>query len=86
MNIQEVPKGSKRFEIWVEGYLATGESGLAHRVGISFGRTFKEACDLYAERNPRFKEFYDSERLTHWACRLYDNVRDARRFEEECIL
>lgn len=33
----------KEFEIWCEGYAATGERGAAYYYGKSFGETFDEA-------------------------------------------
>ena len=34
----------KLFEIWIEGYAATGESGVAHKIGEWEAKTFEEAC------------------------------------------
>lgn len=34
----------KEYEIWIEGYAATGESGSAHFIGKSFGKDFRDAC------------------------------------------
>jgi len=35
---------AKEFEIWVEGYAATGERGYASYIGKATGETFEEAC------------------------------------------
>jgi hypothetical protein len=34
----------KEFEIWIEGYAATGEHQKAHLIGKAKGKTFEEAC------------------------------------------
>ena len=65
------------FEIWSEGYSATGESSGPIYFGKSFGRTFREACDNFAKSNPEFARNYDPDRLTHWACRLYSSKDSA---------
>ncbi|MHB0943408.1 hypothetical protein ACYCSU_17300 [Paenibacillus sp. ALE1] len=67
----------KSYDIWSEGFVVTGGSGTAHFHGSSTGKDFKEACDRFAEANPEFKEYYSSERLTYWGCRLFDNHADA---------
>lgn len=66
------------FEIWSEGYACTGESSRAIHFGRCFGKTFKEACiKFFSYRDD--KSCFDPERMTFWACRLYDNEEDARR-------
>jgi hypothetical protein len=34
----------KEYEIWIEGYAATGESGPANFIGKSHGEDFTDAC------------------------------------------
>lgn len=65
------------YEIWSEGFNATGESGRATFHGASIGVDFKDACDRFAENNKDFKYYYSPERLTYWGCRLFDNHADA---------
>lgn len=36
----------KEYEIWEEGYAATGESGTAHLVGKVMARNFGQACHI----------------------------------------
>ncbi len=36
----------KEYEVWMEGYAATGERGDAHLAGKAFARNFKQACDI----------------------------------------
>ena len=68
----------REFEVWSEGFAATGERGGAHLLGTASAYTFREACSKVAETlsDPGL---YDSESLTYWACKLFDNVADARR-------
>jgi chloramphenicol O-acetyltransferase len=86
---------TKRYEVWVEGYAATGESGKAHLAGTAEARNFADACHkvfcrlhlesmLADEKNPS-RQYdagrwdYDPTNLTYWGCALFDNERDARR-------
>ena len=43
----------REFEIWMEGYAATGEHGTAHMIGKGFGSTFDEAVKDYMSKNPK---------------------------------
>lgn len=69
----------KTYEIWSEGYCATGD-GLcpAQLMGEQDATSFQEACDIFFA-DERHKGYYNSERLSYWACRLYDNEKDARK-------
>lgn len=66
------------WQIWSEGYSASGDAGTAVRHGVVEAATFKEACDLLADRDREFMRYYDAERLTYWGCRLFDNEGEAR--------
>jgi hypothetical protein len=66
------------FEIWSEGYACTGERGDATYLGSVKANSFKEACDkLFSSEE--HKVYYNSEKLTYWGCKLFDNKSDARR-------
>jgi hypothetical protein len=41
-----------RFEIWSEGFSATGEHETAKKLGEAEGETFRDACDAYVRANP----------------------------------
>jgi hypothetical protein len=71
--------GEQSFQIWSEGYSATGQSSGAINFGSESGKTFQEACDKFFAKDPRHRGYYNSESLTYWACKLYDNESDARR-------
>ncbi len=71
--------GYREFEIWSEGYRATGQSAGAHFHGRAFGRNFKEACINFAKMNPEFADFFNPEPYPrYWGCRLFDNRADAQ--------
>lgn len=79
----DLPKpedGPRAFEIWAEGWAATGDNGSAQLLGIGRGKTFLEACQDLANRKPEFaKQFAIHDGIpTHWGCRLFDNERLAR--------
>ena len=83
----------REFEIWAEGYSASGESGTAQMIGKGLGSTFDEAVKDYMGKNPNHginenvrnryisDESYNKRRSNWsiWACCLFDNEADARK-------
>lgn len=83
----------KEFQIWIEGYRATGESGTAHTIGSGIGENFDEAVKDYMEKNPNngicknernmyhSDESYNNRRSNWniWRCNLFENESDARK-------
>lgn len=76
----------KIWEVWAEGYSATGEHGTAVYVGRKWAVTFNRACELlHIEKggSKAWGEFTperpDGRPPMFWGCRLYDNEVDARR-------
>ena len=83
----------REFEIWTEGYAATGERGTAKMIGKGVGTTFDEAVKDYMNKNPTHgikenvrggyisEEYYQKRRSNWniWACNLFDNESDARK-------
>jgi hypothetical protein len=69
------------YQIWIEGYRATGEEGNAQFLGAFSGDDFQDAC-IKAMKALKWdiNTYYDYERNTFWGCRLYDNEVDARRY------
>lgn len=71
----------KKYDIWIEGYRATGDISDASSVisGIK-ATSFREACILFS-KTEKAKGYgvFDEEELSFWGCRLYDNETDARR-------
>jgi hypothetical protein len=82
----------KEWEIWMEGYAATGESAKASLFAKEEGEDFDDAVRRYFDKHPRSD--YDCRKryaprnsdgvmplvTTHsiWGCRLFDNESDAR--------
>lgn len=82
----------KEFEIWAEGFAASGQFGQAQLLGKETARTFDEAMQQYMKKNPnriRVSERYGEKgadgkmpvikTYTDWGCRLFDNEADARK-------
>jgi len=73
----------KRIKIWEEGYMATGESARASRIGVYEAESFDDAVKAHIKANPELKvnQLYDYNGKYHsiWACRLFDNETDARK-------
>lgn len=67
------------YDIWSEGFVATGQSSGAIHHGTAEGKTLKEACINLADQNKEFKEYFNEERMTYWGCKLFDNSVDARK-------
>lgn len=67
-----------KYEIWCEGYAATGEHAPANLYGIAEGDTFREAAiSLLGDKLDKNDD--GTYRLSIWACKLYDNEIDARK-------
>jgi hypothetical protein len=64
----------KEYEIWSEGFVATGQHGFAHHHGRCSAGSFKDACKTFFKDDTCFNE----DRLTYWGCRLFDNEKEAR--------
>ena len=71
----------KEFEIWSEGYAATGEHSEARFHGKMKAESFIQACiKFFGNKLDINKD--GSMRYTYpsiWGCRLYDNETDARK-------
>lgn len=72
----------RKFEVWTEGYSATGESGTAIFHGKFEAETFKNAVYKYIETlDEKDKSYFkDNEYgLRYWGCKFFDNEKDARK-------
>ena len=66
------------YEIWYEGYNATGNRSGTSYLDKTKGTSFKNACqNFFVERSDL--NYFDNHTLTYWGCRLYDNEIEARR-------
>ena len=66
------------FEIWCEGFRATGEGCPAHLMGVWPGKTFRRAVISFMESEPGLKKYFNEEDLSSWGCKIFDNEKDAR--------
>lgn len=67
-------------EIWIEGYIATGERGFAYKIAESEKENFEEAIlDKLSDRIDKTPT--GEPRLPHsiWGCKLFDNETDAKK-------
>jgi hypothetical protein len=71
----------KKFEVWCEGYLATGMEGIPMKArceGTWEGKDFSEACQNYANSLEQ-PELFNTENNEYWGIQLFDNEVDARK-------
>lgn len=73
-----IAKRNRHYEVWMEGYQATGESATASFLGETEASSFKKACKNVISEYPDLIEYYDNKDNTVWGCRLFDNEGDAR--------
>ena len=71
------------YDLWMEGYAATGTSSDASFIGTFEANSFLEACDKWAstltdEQRRLYYEPYLG-RPAYWGCRIFDNEIEARR-------
>ena len=67
------------FEVWTEGYQATGERSPASFHGVFRAPTFADAVKRCVKEKKFDTRCFDPERLSYWGCRFFDNEADARR-------
>jgi len=70
---------TEHFDIWAEGYRATGQSSGATYLGSEKAETFRQACKKHARKDSQFNYYFNEESMTYWGCKLFDNERDARK-------
>lgn len=75
---EQVPE-LREFDVWSEGYRATGEAAPAQYLGRFKGATFRDAVETALTDLSWDRKYYDAERLTFWGCRFFDNEIDARK-------
>ena len=67
------------YDIWIEGYAATGNQGRAEYLGLYPGLSFKDACRRAIIDHDWKLNSYNEKNNTYWSCRFFDNETDARR-------
>ena len=73
----------KEYEVWMEGYRATGESKPHEFIGKVEAESFKDACYIAVKNwcsEDSFKRYYNPEEQTFWGCRCFDNEKDSMYF------
>lgn len=70
----------RTYEIWSEGYVASGNIGHAMLICEQEGESFRDAC-YKASFHGKFNGLgtLDLENLTLWGCKLFDNQQDAMK-------
>lgn len=75
----------KKYEIWMEGFSATGQEGKAQLVVSNIEAfSFHEACSIHFSKLTKEESEYwsyskQSNTWAIWGCRLFDNEIDARK-------
>lgn len=73
----------KLWDIWAEGFSATGESSGAILLTSKVeAKTFTEAVETWLKMDTSHNPYITKQKdgtYTYWGCRLFDNERDARK-------
>jgi hypothetical protein len=72
------PPQLRQIEIWMEGYAATGKSGVAQKVWEGLAIDFDDAIKRYQEDRPKV-QIETRSKYREWGCALFDNEADARK-------
>lgn len=72
------------YEVWLEGYSATGQENTAQFIGTYKAENFVNACHIAAMDIAHgnlydFYKYYSINNNTWWGCRFFDNEEDARK-------
>ena len=71
------------YDIYEEGYAATGESRGAIYLGQGEGETFLDACKNYIEKTGygEIKQYSNGEYYaSNWACRWFPTLEEAQKY------
>lgn len=71
-------EGVKEWDVWMEGYSATGQHSPAQFLGTYKATTFREACLAHRD-TMREPEYFNETDLSIWGCKMFDNEEDARK-------
>lgn len=73
-------KQKKPYDIWCEGFRATGQSRKAWFVGSVVGVDFKDACRNYSKAHPEanIKE-WGTNAIGIWGCQFFPTEEEARK-------
>lgn len=76
---------TKKFNVWMEGYMANGDSAPHRFIGTAEAKTFKEASYIALKKWREslgcndIDEYYDPKYNTFWGMRCFDNEIDASK-------
>ena len=76
---EENPVSLQQYEVWMEGHIATGSSSKAELLGVTKAENFRGAVHKVLEKKGMLDSYFNPEKLTYWACKLYDNEAEARK-------
>lgn len=68
-----------KFEVWMEGYTGSSNSGRARLLNVVEAETFAEACERAISAKPLDQANFDRQKMTLWGSCLFDNEADARQ-------
>lgn len=74
----DVKKVAGTYEVWMEGWLATGGGSSASLLGSYQASSFLEACIQASDAHPGLGPFNET-KLSIWGCRLFETEAEARR-------
>lgn len=77
--MEERNLSEQEFEIWVEGYVITGQKGTATCIGKEKGYNFKNVVEKFMKNNKDIAKLFDPVKFTHWGCKIFDNEIEARK-------
>ena len=69
---------TREYNVWNEGYAATGGSCDAQYVGVGIGESFEDAVKDALIKKGWDMYYYNEERNTYYGCRFFDNEHGAR--------
>lgn len=68
------------YQVWAEGYRASGDRADATLLGTARAATFRGAVEIIRDRSDTPELFtVKGDRCFFWECELFDNEADARR-------
>ena len=72
--------GLKPYQVWAEGYRASGDRADAMFLGTARASSFRGAVDIIRDKSETPDLYtFKGERCFLWECELFDNEADARR-------
>jgi hypothetical protein len=68
----------REYDIWIEGFAATGNHQRAQYLGKHKGFSFEDACKAACIARKWDMSSYDEKRNSYWGCKFFDNEKGAR--------